>query len=299
MSMRSNYPGLYFANAYPALNALIYDEYEKVPNAIPSIFRMYNLNTWGEQSLTFAGIAPAAVKNEGEEGMNDSPIEGYATTYIPITYAVTTAFSEEIIEDNRLSQVEDTYRSLGMSMGQTEQIVCWNIFNDGFVTAGPDGVSLLNTAHPMIGGHLYGNRPGVDVALSVAGLREMEVDMMRQVNHRNINITVMPKNVIVPPELSHIGKELLKSVDRPDTPNRSMNTFYGENYNLIVVPFLTSVRAWYATADKNQHQLRFYDRIAATTKTWVDDPTGDVKTRIRRRFDVKYSDFIGTWGTTG
>jgi hypothetical protein len=109
----------------------------------------------------------------------------------------------------------------------------------------------------------------------------------------------MPETVIVPPELAQTAYELLKSPERPDTANRAVNTFYGHKYKLIVSPFLTSTTAWFTVAMKQQHQLRFYERVAPTTKTWEDEKTGDVNTRIRCRFDVGYSDFVGTWGTTG
>lgn len=298
MSKRSNYSDQFLADALPVLDALIYEEYEAVPNHIPEVFRIYETSKWGEQTTTMAGIRAAVTKDEGEPVTFDDAIQGYDKTYIPVTYAIATSFSEELREDDNLSMVEDTYRSLGTAMGQTEQIVSFNVFNDGFSDTGPDGSSLFNTAHTMIGGHSYGNRPSTEIALSIAGLREMEVDMMRQVNHRNININVMPETLLVPPELAQVAYELTKSTMRPDTANNAQNKYFGQ-YKVIVSPFLTSTTAWFAIAGKTQHQLRFYDRVAASTKSWEDEKTGDVNTRIRRRFAVGYSDFIGTWGTTG
>jgi hypothetical protein len=298
MATRSNYSDQFLGDALPVLDALIYEEYDSVKNNIPDIFRIYNTSKWGEQTTTMAGIRPAVTKDEGESVTFDDAIQGYDKTYIPITYAIATSFSEELREDDSLSMVEDTYRSLGAAMAQTEQVVSMNIFNDGFSDTGPDGQNLFDTAHPMIGGHSYGNRPATDIALSMAGLREMQVDLMRQVNHRNINISIMPETLLVPPELDEVAFELNGSQSRPDNANNAANRYYGK-YKVIVSPFLTSTTAWFALAGKNQHQLRFYDRVAASTKSWEDEKTGDINTRIRRRFAVGYSDFIGTWGTTG
>lgn len=297
--LRSNVPNQQLTTALPVLDALIYDELDKYPDYIPDVFRIYQTNRWGEQTTTVAGIKPAVVKPEGGAVVFDDPIDGYAKTYIPVTYAIAVSFSEELVEDDRLNMVEDTYRSLGLAMYQTRQITSFNIFNNGFVDTGPDGVSLFNTAHVMVGGNTYANRPTVDIALSVAGLRQMEVSMMRQVNHRGINVAVMPETVIVPPELSQTADELLYSVGRPDTAARADNTFKKHNYNLVASPFLTSTTAWFAISRKPQHQLRFYERVAPSTKTWIDEKSGSVNTRIRCRFDVSYSDFVGAWGTTG
>lgn len=296
---RSDYPNQQLEEALPVLDALIFDELERSPDYIPEIFRVKTIGGWGEQTLTMAGIQQAPEKSEGAAVFVDSAIEGYSKTYLPVTYAISIVVSEELKEDNRLSLLEDTYRSLGLSMYQTRQVTAFNVFNDGFSDTGPDGVSLFNTAHPMIGGHSYANRPSTDIAFSIAGMREMEVDMMRQVNHRNINVHLMPRTIIVPPELAQSAYEVLRSPERPDTDNRAINTFHGSNYKLIVSPFLTSETAWFAIADKTQHQLRFYDRVAPSSKTWEDEKTGDINTRIRCRFDVGYSDFPGAWGTTG
>jgi len=298
MAKRSNFQDQQLSDALPVLDALIMEEYERYPDYIGAIFRIYSSNTWGEQTTTVAGVKAAVEKPEGEAVTFDDPIEGFDKTYTHTTYAIATSFSEELIEDDRLNLVEDTYRSLGLAMYQTRQVQAFGVLNDGFGDTGPDGQNLFDTGHTMIDGGSVANRPSADIALSVAGMRQMEIDLMKQVNHRNINIHVMPETVIVPPDVAQIAKELIGSPDRPDTANRAINTFFGQNYKLIVSPFLTSTTAWFAIASKTQHQLRFYDRVSPTTKTWEDEKTGDVNTRIRSRFSTGYSDFIGTWGTS-
>lgn len=299
MAIRSGYPDQQLESALPVLDALIFDEYERHYDVIPDLYRVYESGRWGEQTTTVAGVKPAVEKSEGLAVDFDDPIEGFDKTYTHLTYAIAVSFSEELIEDDKLNLVEDTYRSLGLAMFQTRQIQGVSVLNDGFSDTGPDGSSLFNTAHALIGGGTYNNRPSTDIALSIAGMREMEVDLLRQVNHRNIQIVVQPEKICVPPDLKHTAIELLKSQDRPDTANRSMNTFAPENYGLTISPFLTSTSAWFALANKASHQLRWYERVAPSTKTWEDEKTGDVNTRIRSRFSNSYSDWIGTWGSSG
>ena len=299
MALRSNFTDLFLADALPVLKEVVMEEYEKLPDNIPQCFRMLTMDGWGEQTTTIAGLKPVISANEGENVTFDDPIQGFERTYIPVEYKLATSFSQTLIEDNKLGLVEETYRSLGMAMYQTRQVTAFNIFNDGFADTGPDGVSLFNTAHVLIGGGTYANRPATDISLSIAGLREMEVDLMRQVNHRNINIALMPRKILVPPELRQSGRELLGSPDKPDTANRAINAYYEEKYMLVVTPYLTSTTAWFAMTEPGQHQLRFYDRVTPEVESWQDKPSGDVNTKIRARFIVSYSDYIGTWGTTG
>lgn len=298
MAKQSNFSDQFGTSALPVLSDLIYDEFDRLPDYTSEIFRVYNTSQWGEQTSTMAGIKAAPSKSEGAAVAFDDPIQGYDKTFTMVTYSIATSFTEELMEDDRMNMAEDTLRSLGLSMYQTKQIQCFGVFNDGFTTTGPDGATLFSTSHSLVGGGTSANRPSSEIALSVAGLREMDIALMKQVNHRNINIVCMPSVLVVPPDLRQTAHELIKSTDRPDTSNRATNV-YNEMMKVIVSPFLTSTTAWMVIADKNTHQLRFYNRVAPTVKTWVDEKTGDVNTRIRCRFDVGYSDFIGTWGTTG
>lgn len=303
VALRSNYGDVFGSETLSTgqlsmLDGLVYDEYDKVPNHIPELFNIRSSGNWGEQSVTYAGLPLAPEKAEGEDPAFEDPIEGYDKTYVHITYALAVAFSKEITEDNRMSFKEDTLRSLGKSMAQTEQIVAFNIFNNGFTDTGPDGSSLFNATHTMIAGHTYGNRPSVDIALSKAGLKEMDVDVLRQVDHANINVALQIKTLLVPPELRQTAKELMGSEYEIGTGNNTKNIYSGA-YNVVVSPFLTSTTAWFGLADPMDHQIRFYDRVAPEVTSWVTDGRGDENHMIRRRFSVGYSDWIGSWGTTG
>src|SRR3990167_11420843 len=209
MSLRTGFTDQFLTDALPVLSALVYNEYERYEDVIPKLFNVKTSNRWGEQTSTMAGIKAAPSKSEGVAVAFDDPIQGYDQTYTHTTYAIATSFSEELIEDNRLDMVQKTYRSLGLGMYQTRQIQAMGVFNDGFATNGPDGTTLFATAHSLIGGGTAANRPSTDISLSVAGMRDMEVTLMNQVNHRNINVMLMPKVVIAPPRLKHVLFELL------------------------------------------------------------------------------------------
>ena len=299
MSQRSNFSDQYLSDALPVLDALIFAEYGRHEDVVPKLFNVQSSSRWGEQDTNMAGIKAAVAKPEGTAVAFDDPIQGFDQTYTHTTYAIATSFTEELIEDNRLDMVQKTYRSLGLAMFQTRQIQAMGVFNDGFATNGADGTTLFSTTHTILGGGTAANRPSTDVALSVAGLRDIEVNLMKTTNHRNINVMIMPKVIVTPPDIKHTLIELLKSQDRPDTANRAMNTFYMENYEACISPYLTSATAWMAISDKASHELKFFERVAPATKTWEDEKTGDVNTRIRCRFSVGYSEWLGVWGTSG
>ena len=296
--LRSGAPDLILSDALPLLDVIIMDEYGRLPDVAAEIFNVSGSSQWGEQDTTYAGVGAVPETSEGEAVSYQDPTQGYDKTYTHLTYKLGVSFSEEMVEDEKYGLITKTYKGLGMSMYQTEQIVCAAVLNDGFSDTGPDGSSLFNSSHSLIAGGTYGNRPATDVALSMAGLKEMDVDLMNQVDHRNLNVFLQAECIIAPPDLKQTLFELLKSMDRPDTANRSTNVYY-DNYQAKIWPYLTSTTAWFAVANKAQHELKKFNRVSPYTKSEQDFDTGDVKTKIRSRFSVGYSDWIGTWGTTG
>ena len=301
MALRSNFSDQFLSDALPVLEDILFDNYDRHPDFVSQLFNIEGSDQWGEQDSSMAGIKAAPEKDEGDDYIYDDPIQGYDKTYTHLTYALAVAFSKELVEDNRMGMVKKTYASLGLSMYQTKQITCFNVFNNGFADSGssPDGANLFAAAHTLIGGGTYGNRPSTDIALSIAGIREMEVDMYGQVNHRNINVLAQPQTLLVEQTNKHTAVELLKSMDRPDTANRAMNTIYDENYQLVISPFLTSTTAWFVLADKATHSFKFYNRVSPNVRSLEDPDTEDPKVRVRCRFSVGYSDWIGSWGTSG
>ena len=299
MALRSNFPDELTADQLPALEAHLFDAYEEHPDLVPKIYNVHTSKRWGEQTTTVAGLPAVPTKPEGTAYTFADPLQGYDRTYTHTEYGLAVSFSQTLIEDDQFGLVKDTYRSTGKAVYQTRQVQAADFLNSGFGDTGPDGVSLFNTAHVMIDLSTQANRPTSEVTTSVAGLREMETNQRNQVNHRSINIMIIPRMICIPPVLYHQTMELVKSVDRPDTANRSINTFYNENYDIVVSPFFTSTTAWCVLADKGVHELRWYDRVLPSTDSWVDKKTGDVNTSVRMRFSSGYSDFLGSWGTSG
>lgn len=294
--LRTNSLKLFFENAVPALEALIYNELDVNPDAIPAVFNVDPMDGWGTQDVTYAGLGAAQETYEGEESPQDSPIEGYTKTYTAVEYTLTVTFSRTYVDDDRWNLVKDTYKDLGMSAYQCRQIVAMNVLNDAFTATGPDGKALFATDHPMIGGATVANAPATDVALSVAGLNSMQTAMRRQVNHRNLNVYLMPKTMVISPENEQTAYELDKSDRTPEDDTNAANAYQGR-YTWVITPYLTSTTAWFALG--NKHYLKFKNRQAPMVETWYDKSTRQVSTMTTQRFDVGYSDHIGTWGTDG
>ena len=71
-------------------------------------------------------------------------------------------FTEEAIEDNLYDRLGARYtKALARSMAHTKQVKAAAVLNNAFSSSftGGDGVSLVNTSHPLAGGGTFSNRP--------------------------------------------------------------------------------------------------------------------------------------------
>src|SRR5262249_24360793 len=88
------------------------------------------------------------------------------------------------------------------SIRQTVESTFANVLINSFTTTTTiDGVSLCNTAHPLLGGGTYSNRSATDVAFSVTGLQELTLLFEKQVNERGLLKRTMPEQVWLPPDI--------------------------------------------------------------------------------------------------
>lgn len=107
----------------------------------------------------------------------------------------------------------------------------------------PDGVVLASASHLRLGGTFSNILTGNPV-LSYNAVSLAKQAMTRFVNHEGEPDPRMgPYNLIVPPELEFIAKEIEQSPDRPDTADRAKNVVSSQ-INVIVNPYLTSTTAW-------------------------------------------------------
>ena len=146
----------------PGLNALFGLEYNRYDNEHAEIFMTETSERAFEEEVQLTGFANASVKTEGASVVFDNASEAYTARYTHQTIALAFAITEEAIEDNLYDRLAARYtKALARSMSQTKQTIAANILNNGFNTSGSynggDGVSLLNSSHPLANGGTFRN----------------------------------------------------------------------------------------------------------------------------------------------
>ena|SRR5947209_14936879 len=303
MLVRTILPDLYLQSMLPAIDEVIMTKYSRFPDQFPEVFRMETSKRGIEQTSEVTGFGQFAVVPEAANTRYDDPLAGFNKTYVHAQYGLGFKVSKIAMDDDKFAVVKKLATELGRSAKETREVVAANVFNNGFSSSylGPDAVALFSTAHPLIGGGTQTNKLSYASDPDVTSIQLALTDMRQMKDHRGKLQRIPPKKMIVPPALEFITAELLGGSDRPDTANRAINAFRRRSGmpsfdSWMVWDYLTDSHAWFIQAEKEDTELRFYDREAFNTVHDIDFDSRSVKTAGWMRFSVGFNGFYGIYG---
>jgi hypothetical protein len=257
-----------------------------------------------EEETKLSGFSAAPVKNEGSAIAYDNAQEAWSTRYTHETIALGFSITEEAVEDNLYDSLSARYtKSLARAMAYTKQVKAAAVLNNGFSSSYPggDGVSLFNTAHPLISGGTNSNTPSTQVDLNETSLEAAVIQIAAWTDERGLLIAAKPKKLIVPPALMFTAKRLLDTELRVATADNDINAIkqmgaIPEGYT--VNHFLTDTNGWFLTTDV-PNGLKHFVRTPLQNSMDGDFDTGNVRYKARERYSFGWSDPLGMWGSSG
>ena len=288
----------------PGLNALFGMEYARYGEEHKEIYETETSERSFEEETKLSGFSAAPVKNEGSAIAYDNAQEAWSTRYTHETIALGFSITEEAIEDNLYDSLSGRYtKSLARAMAYTKQVKAAAVLNNGFSSSYPggDGVSLFNTAHPLISGGTNSNTPSTQIDLNETSLEAAVIQIAAWTDERGLLIAAKPKKMIVPPNLMFVAKRLLDTELRVSTADNDINAIkqmgaIPEGY--AVNHFLTDTNAWFLTTDV-PNGLKHFVRSPLANSMDGDFDTGNVRYKARERYSFGWSDPLGMWGSSG
>ena len=239
----------------PGLNALFGLEYARYGEEHKEIYETETSERSFEEETKLSGFSAAPVKNEGSAIAYDNAQEAWTTRYNHETIALGFSITEEAIEDNLYDSLSARYtKGLARAMAYTKQVKAAAVLNNAYNGAyvGGDGVSLLNSAHPLVNGGSNANTPSTAADLNETSLENAVIQIAAWTDERGLLIAAKPKKLIVPPALQFVATRLLDTKLRVGTNNNDVNAI--ENNGSIpegytINHFLTATNAWFLTTD--------------------------------------------------
>ena len=288
----------------PGLNALFGLEYARYGEEHKEIYETETSERSFEEETKLSGFSAAPVKNEGQALRYDNAQEAWTARYNHETIALDFSLTEEAIEDNLYDSLSARYtKGLARAMAYTKQVKAAAVINNGFNNGyqGGDGVSLFNSAHPLINGATNGNTPSVAADLNETSLENAVIQIAAWTDERGLLIAAKPKKLIIPPALQFVATRLLETELRVGTTDNDINAIKNngsipEGYTIN--HFLTDTNGWYLTTDV-PNGMKHFVRIPLQNSMDGDFDTGNVRYKSRERYSFGWSDPLGMYGSPG
>ena len=223
--------------------------------------------------------------------------------YIYNVYGLAFALTKVLVEDGDHIRIGQVYaKHLAQSLVETKETLAANILNRAFNSSytGGDGVSLINTAHPLAVG-TASNQLATAAALSQTSLEQMLIQIRQAVDNNGKKIRLQPLKIVVAPGNVFQAEVLLKSVLRTGTANNDINPI--KSIGLLpegasVISRLTSATNWWVQTDAPEGMKLLMRR--ALEKTMEGDfETDSMRYKATERYQVGWTDPRAMWGTPG
>jgi len=286
----------------PGLNALFGMEYARYEAEHAEIYDTESSDRAFEEETLIVGFGNAEVKSEGSGVRFDNANEGYTSRYTHETVALAFALTEESVEDNLYDRLGARYtKALARSMANTKQIKAASVLNNAFSTTGGDGVSLINTSHPLGGGGTLANRATTMADLNETSLEDALINISTLTDDRGLNIALRGMKLIVPPQLQFVADRLLQTPGRVGTSDNDINSIKNQGMipdGYVVNHYLTDTDAFFLKTDCPDG-FKYFERSPMQTALEGDFDTGNMRYKARERYSFGYSNFRAVYGSQG
>ena len=288
----------------PILNEVFDGVYEQRADEWKQVFREQKgipRNYHEEPVLYGFGAAP-----ELPDGMAVTYQSGgvlFLQRYLYKVYGLAFALTKVLVEDGDHIRIGQTYaKHLSHSLIETKETLAANILNRAFNGAytGGDGVSLINTAHPIVNG-TFSNQLTTPAALSQTSLEQLLIQIRNAVDNNGKRIRLTPKQIVTGPSNVFQAETLLKSVLRSGTadndinPVKSMGLLASGQANLSRI---TSTTAWWIQTDAPEG-LKLLMRRGLEKSMEGDFETDSMRYKATERYVLGWTDPRGLYGTAG
>jgi len=227
----------------------------------------------------------------------------FLARYVYRVYGLAFALTRVLVEDGDHISIGRTFSEhLSQSMIETKETLCANILNRAFNSSyiGGDGVSLVNTAHPVKTG-TFSNQLTTAANLSQTSVEQMLIQVRKAVNNNGLKIRLVPEQLVVSPDNMFQAETILKTALRPGTADNDINPVRSMGLlskGATTLTRLTSSTAWFVQTDAPKG-LRLAMRRPMDKNMEGDFETDSMRYKCTERYIPGWTDPRCVWGTAG
>ena len=292
-----------FPDALDARFAKIYDErYKQLSDMIARFFAIVGPGqTPQKQDYRTSSVGSFADVPELTGSVSyDEVYEGYDGTITPKEYASGFQIQRKLFADASYGIMDAKPRSLATAYQRTRQKHAAQFFNNGFSNDTTWNNFTENVA-PFSNSHTtrasgVSTASGFDnlvtTAFSAATLIAIRTQMKGFRGDRGDRISVMPKLIIHPVDISDLVFEAVKSMGKPDTAENNANFLAGQGWESVEWEYLTDTNNYFvADPVMMKDSLTWFEREAMEFAMVEDFDTLVGKWRLYGRYGHGYNDW--------
>lgn len=294
-----------FAKAlWPGINAWYGKAYDEYPVEWDKLFDKYTSSRTYEEDVGVSSFGLASEFTEGHGVSYDTERQGFITRYQHLKYGLGFIVTKDAFDDDQYDVIgQRRAQGLAFSMRQTKEIVAANVYNRattaGYV--GGDGVVLLSASHPNIAGGTYSNMLATASDISEAALEQAFIDISLLKNDRGLQISLVPEQLIIPPQLEFEAARILKTTGRVGTDLNDINALkeLGKfRKGMVLNHYLTDSDAWFIRTNA-PHGMKYFERRADAFDMDNDFDTENAKFKAVARYSFGWTDPRCIFGSVG
>lgn len=232
---------------------------------------------------------------------------GFTKEWKPVEFAKGIQVDRALVDDiiDGTGQIPKDLSRTPQALAEAFEVFCETvaaeIFNfaftdagttpNGFNIAGPDGVGLVSTAHPLGPNNSATQSNEHTLALTPDNLDTVCIAMENVTDDVGTKLGLTPTHLLVPTALRRKAREILESDKDPNNANNTVNTL-SRSLELIVWPYLTDATAWFVLdMGRAKQHLLWIDRVKVELASAKDDDTQIYKWLVYARFDRGFDDW--------
>ena len=230
------------------------------PLEFPQWVNVIDMPWQGYANRQISGLGVMGTKPEGAQFPMDAPIMGNQKTHTSTSYGSGFEVTYEMWRDELYGVMDMLASELRRVSNYRMEVDAHNVLNFAFSTAAYttfDGAALISASHVGLDGVTRSNINATSVQVGFTGLQAAITNFHGQTNERNIPVAQSMASVGVPYQFWATVRETLGSDSKPFTADNEINALMQEDITYWLSHYFTSSTAWFAIAEKGEHDMNF------------------------------------------
>ena len=288
---------------WPGIHDKFGTSYDMFPTLYTRIAQMEKSDKAFEKMQGVTGFGLAAVKDQGQGISFVDPYQGYQREFVNTTYGIGATVTKEMWSDDQYNYINAIPGMLAESMRQTEETDFWNMLNNGFaggatVELAADGLSVVNSAHPNVGGGTQSNVAATSADLSQTSLEALVQVLLDETDDLGLRVRRLPEALVVPTASNFTARKLLETDFVVGSADNDKNPLVGLFKDLIVCPYITDSDAWWIKTNA-KNGLVWFTRWEREAERDNEFDTKNLKFTVTKRWSRGVPDWRVLYGNPG